>query len=144
MFCQNYKNEIQVLKRELNEKKALIAALDRVTAVIEFDLDGTILSANQNFLTTMGYVLDEISGQHHRMFVDPEEVNSAEYHQFWQGLREGEAFSGRYQRFDKNGHMVWLEASYNPVLDSAGKPYKVIKFATDITAQVLKDQDANA
>ncbi|MBN2865267.1 MAG: PAS domain-containing methyl-accepting chemotaxis protein [Thiotrichales bacterium] len=144
MFCQNYKTELKTLKSQLNEKNSILNALERVTAVIEFDLGGTILWANDNFLKTMGYSLDEISGQHHRIFLDAEQANSTEYATFWQSLSAGEVLNGRYQRVDKSGNVVWLEASYNPVLDSVGKPYKVIKFATDITEQVIRDQDASA
>ena len=144
MFCQNYKTELKSLKSQLNEKNAILNALERVTAVIEFDLGGTILWANDNFLKTMGYSLDEISGQHHRIFLDAEQANSTEYATFWKSLSAGEVLNGRFQRVDKSGNVVWLEASYNPVLDSVGKPYKIIKFATDITEQVIRDQDASA
>lgn len=113
-----------------------ILAINRSQAVIEFTLDGTILMANENFLKTVGYSLDEIRGQHHRLFVLPEEQSSASYGDFWTSLARGEYRSGEYQRTGKNGRAIWLQASYNPILDMEGKPFKVVKFATDITAQV--------
>ncbi|WP_243851890.1 methyl-accepting chemotaxis protein [Xanthomonas arboricola] len=116
-------------------------AVDRVMAVIEFDLDGRILHANQNFLSLMGYRLDEVVGQHHHMFVTPSDRDSESYRQFWQALRRGNFNAGRFCRLDKNGREVWINASYNPLLDRAGKAYRVIKYATDITAQVRQTAD---
>ena len=110
-----------------------LAALDRAQAVIEFDLEGNILFANQNYLDTMGYALDEIVGQHHSIFVHPEERDSAEYASFWASLRAGAFQESEYCRLAKDGRPVWLQAVYNVVLDPAGHPYKVIKFASDIT-----------
>lgn len=110
-----------------------IAAINRVQAVIEFDLAGRILVANDNFLSTFGYALEEIVGQHHRIFCQPEFIASAEYVSFWDRLGRGEYNAGRYRRLSKDGTEIWIQASYNPVLDAAGKPYKVVKFATDIT-----------
>jgi methyl-accepting chemotaxis protein len=119
---------------ELHELSAISAALNRVQAVIEFDLHGIILHANDNFLKTLGYTLDEVRGQHHRMFCAPAYADSIAYRQFWEKLGRGEFDHGEYQRVGRGGREVWINASYNPVLDAAGKPYKVIKFATDITA----------
>ncbi|PPU41609.1 chemotaxis protein [Xanthomonas arboricola pv. populi] len=116
-------------------------AVDRVMAVIEFDLDGRILHANQNFLSLMGYRLDEVVGQHHRMFVTSSDRDSESYRQFWQALRRGDFNAGRFCRLDKNGCEVWINASYNPLLDRAGKAYRVVKYATDITAQVRQTAD---
>ncbi|WP_448122320.1 methyl-accepting chemotaxis protein [Xanthomonas arboricola] len=116
-------------------------AVDRVMAVIEFDLDGRILHANQNFLSLMGYRLDEVVGQHHRMFVTPSDRDSESYQQFWQALRRGDFNAGRFCRLDKNGREVWINASYNPLLDRAGKAYRVVKYATDITTQVRQTAD---
>ena len=113
-------------------------AVSRSQAVIEFNLDGTIITANQNFLGAMGYSLTEIQGKHHRMFVEPSYGESAEYKEFWDKLRRGEYQSAEYKRLAKGGKEVWIEASYNPVCDSAGKPVKVIKFATDITAKKMR------
>lgn len=110
-----------------------IAAIHRVQAVIEFDLTGRILDANTNFLNTFGYARDEVVGQHHRMFCQPEFAASSEYADLWARLGRGEFFSGRYRRLSKAGQEIWLQASYNPILDVTGKPYKVVKFAVDIT-----------
>ena len=114
-------------------QQAVREALDRSQAVIEFEVDGTIITANENFLRRMGYRLEEIKGRHHRMFADPEYANSYAYTEFWQKLARGEFQAAEFRRFAKNGTEVWLEASYNPILDRQGKTTKVIKFATDIT-----------
>ena len=116
-------------------------AIDRSQAVIEFELDGTILSANENFLSTLGYTIDEIRGKHHSMFVDPKYVSSVEYRQFWANLNSGKFEAGEFQRFGKGGREVWIQASYNPVLDEKGKPRKVVKYATDITAAKVRNAD---
>jgi methyl-accepting chemotaxis protein len=116
------------------DAEAQIAALHRSQAVIEFNLDGTIITANKNFLDAMGYRLDEIQGQHHSMFVAPAERDSAEYRQFWTRLGRGEVQAAQFKRIGKGGKEVWIEASYNPILDAQGRPYKVIKFATDVSA----------
>jgi len=121
--------------------EAQVAALHRVQAVIEFDLEGTILEANANFLQTLGYTLEEIRGRHHSMFVDPEHVRSTTYRDFWARLGKGEFDAGQYRRIGKGGREVWIQASYNPVFDSSGKPFKVVKFATDITAQQMQAAD---
>ncbi|MGA3249043.1 MAG: methyl-accepting chemotaxis protein [Paraburkholderia sp.] len=119
---------------EMHELSAVSAALNRVQAVIEFDLHGIVLYANDNFLQTLGYTLDEVRGQHHRMFCEPAYADSLAYRQFWEKLARGEFDHGEYQRVGRGGREVWINASYNPVFDSDGKAYKVIKFATDITA----------
>lgn len=124
------------------ELEAQVAALHRVQAVIEFALDGTILQANDNFLQAMGYRLEEIQGKHHSLFVDPEQARSAEYREFWTRLGRGEYDAGQYRRFGKGQREIWIQASYNPVLDRQGRPYKVVKFATDITAQKLQAADS--
>ena len=123
---------------ELSEE---LKALHRVQAVIEFDLDGTILFANENFLKTLGYSLDEVKGQHHRIFCDPAFANSIEYKQFWAKLGRGEFENAEYKRFTKDGKEVWINASYNPIFDENKKPFKVIKFATDITASKLRNAE---
>lgn len=110
-------------------------AMDRQQAVISFDLQGNILEANENFLKTVGYTLEEIKGKHHRMFVDPAYAASAEYAQFWENLRHGEYQAGEFQRFGKGGKEVWIRASYNPVYGNDGQPYRVTKYATDITEE---------
>ncbi|MDI3291223.1 PAS domain-containing protein [Polyangium sp. 15x6] len=117
---------------------AIIAAIDRSSAVIEFGMDGVILRANQNFLDTMGYTLEEIVGQHHRIFVEPAYAASEDYQRFWDGLRGGHFHTAEYKRIGKGGKEVWLQASYNPVMDDQGRPVRVIKFAADITAQFNK------
>ena len=100
-------------------------------------MDGTIIGANQNFLKTVGYALDEIQGRHHSMFVDPSERDGAAYREFWAALNRGEYQAAEYKRIGKGGKEIWIQASYNPILDLNGKPFKVVKYATDITAQVL-------
>lgn len=118
-----------------------VAAINRSSAVIEFGLDGTILYANDNFLNTMGYGREEILGEHHSIFVDSQHKESAEYRLFWEKLRRGDFDAGQYKRVAKGGREVWIQASYNPVLDGRGKPTRIIKFATDITEQKLKAAD---
>ncbi|RFP13538.1 MULTISPECIES: PAS domain-containing methyl-accepting chemotaxis protein [unclassified Duganella] len=118
------------------EYESKVAAISKAQAVIEFDMSGHVLNANENFLNTMGYVLDDIKGEHHRMFCETEYANSSEYKRFWQKLNRGEFDSGRYKRIGNNGKTIWIQATYNPVLDLNGKPYKVVKFASDITDQV--------
>ncbi|KQT63255.1 Biofilm dispersion protein BdlA [Pseudomonas fluorescens] len=122
------------------EHENLIGALVRSTAVIEFDLNGNVLSANDRFLNGMGYSLAQIKGKHHRTFCAPEEYNSAEYQNFWRRLNSGEFVAGRFKRIDSHGRTVWLEASYNPVVDANDRLYKVVKFATVITDQVNREQ----
>ncbi|MEB6591506.1 methyl-accepting chemotaxis protein [Pseudomonas asiatica] len=122
------------------EHESLIKALMRSTAVIEFDLDGIVLTANERFLATVGYRLEQIRGKHHRMFCEPEEANSAAYQAFWDKLRRGEYVADRFKRIDAHGRVVWLEASYNPIFDAHDVLYKVVKFATVITEQVNQEQ----
>jgi methyl-accepting chemotaxis protein len=126
------------------EMQGQIAAIGKSQAVIEFDLAGNILTANDNFLNGMGYRLDEIKGQHHGMFVDRDYRASDAYRQFWEKLRRGEFDSGQYRRIGKNGREVWIQASYNPIFDADGKPYKVVKFASDVTAQVNQTRQMQA
>jgi methyl-accepting chemotaxis protein len=130
------------LTRTINHSKEmtdLITALNRSTATIEFNLDGTIITANENFIRSMGYSLKAIKGQHHKMFCSKQEVESPEYQRFWDELRAGKFVSSRFERIDASGNSVWLEASYNPVHDESGHLYKVIKFATVITDLVLRE-----
>ncbi len=119
-----------------SEANAKLEAISRAMAVIEFNLDGTILTANPNFLQRMGYSLAQIQGKHHRLFCTPEMARSSAYSDFWQRLNAGELFSGQFERVDKNGQTVWLEANYNPVYDASGRLCKVVKFASCITARV--------
>lgn len=111
-------------------------ALSRVMGKVEFSLEGTILDANPRFLDIVGYQLEELKGQHHRLLVDPDYAQSADYLAFWDTLRRGEFLAGEFCRLNKQGQEVWIQGSYNPVLDLNGKPSKIVKFATDITAQV--------
>ena len=121
------------------EHESLIKALMRSTAVIEFNLNGEVLNANDRFLRTMGYTLEQVRGKHHRMFCEPEEYNSATYQAFWDKLRRGEFVAERFKRIDAHGRTVWLEASYNPIIDAHDVLYKVVKFATVITEQVNQE-----
>jgi methyl-accepting chemotaxis protein len=117
------------------------AAISKSQAVIEFNLDGTIITANQNFLSTLGYSLDEIKGKHHSMFVEPSVRDSNDYREFWARLNRGEFQAAQYKRIGKGGKPIWIQASYNPICDAKGKPSKVIKFATDITAQKIQSME---
>lgn len=128
----------------LEELHGIMKALNRAQAVIEFNLDGTIITANENFLKTLGYSLDEIKGKHHRMFCDPGYAASLEYQAFWQKLGRGEFESAEYRRLGKGGKEIWINASYNPIFDASGKPVKVVKFATDITATIEKKKEFNS
>lgn len=120
-----------------------INAIGKSQAVIHFDLDGNILDANDNFLTTVGYSLDEIKGRHHSMFACTDYAQSPEYKQFWAKLRSGQYDAGEYKRTAKGGREIWIQASYNPILDMNGKPFKVVKYATDITHQKLSNADTH-
>jgi methyl-accepting chemotaxis protein len=126
---------------ELEELKAVVEALGRSQAVIEFKPDGTIITANDNFLSALGYGLAEITGRHHSMFVDEKERQGAAYRQFWEALARGEFQAAEYKRIGKGGKEIWIQASYNPVKTPEGKVLKVIKFATDVTDRKLRDAD---
>jgi methyl-accepting chemotaxis protein len=127
--------------RDLAELRGRIAGIDKSQAVIEFQLDGTILTANENFLKSTGYTLEEIVGRHHGMFVDDAFRESAEYKDFWARLGRGEHQAGEYKRLGRGGREVWIQGAYNPIFDKTGKPFKVIKYATDITKRKLQDAD---
>jgi methyl-accepting chemotaxis protein len=122
------------------EVRGKLDALDKSQAIIEFDLDGTIQTANKNFLDTMGYSLEEVRGEHHRIFVAEEDRDTPAYKEFWAKLARGEFQTAEYRRIAKDGSDVWIQASYNPILDMDGNPFKVVKFATDITEQVAERQ----
>jgi methyl-accepting chemotaxis protein len=128
--------------QELQELKAALDALNRSQAVIEFNMDGTIITANDNFLDAMGYRLDEIQGKHHSIFVEEKDQQSAAYRQFWESLNRGEFQAAEYKRVGKGRKEVWIQASYNPIKNHEGKPHKVIKFATDVTERKLRDADS--
>ncbi|ELJ8906757.1 PAS domain-containing methyl-accepting chemotaxis protein [Campylobacter jejuni] len=136
-----FANDITQRHYEMLDLKNTIAAANRSMAIIEFKPDGTIITANENFLRTMDFNIDEIKGKHHSMFCDSNYRHSKDYVQFWEDLREGKFQSGKYIRYGRNNKKVYLEASYNPVKNDDGKIYKVIKFATDISEQVKKDQE---
>ncbi|MBM3107512.1 PAS domain S-box protein [Pseudomonas sp. V1] len=121
------------------EHESLIKALMRSTAVIEFNLQGEVLTANDRFLQTMGYRLEQVVGKHHRMFCEPQDYNSTAYDAFWESLRRGQFVAERFKRVDAHGRVVWLEASYNPIIDAHDVLYKVVKFATVITEQVNQE-----
>ncbi len=121
-----------------------LAAIGRAQAVIEFDLDGTIREANDNFVNALGYTHDEIKGRHHSMFVEDSHRQSHEYTELWASLNRGEFRAGEFKRIAKGGKEIWIQASYNPILDLEGKPVKVVKYATDVTAQVIaRDEIGN-
>jgi len=124
-----------------NDAERVVAALNRSLAVIEFKPDGTIITANQNFLATIGYSLEEIRGKHHSMFVEPAYRDSPEYTQFWEKLRRGQFVATEFKRIGKGGREIWLEASYNPILDGSGKAYKVVKFASDVSEKKAEYAD---
>ncbi len=128
-----YGRDITTEKLNRIDHQGQMTAIHRSQAVIEFTLDGIILQANKNFLATLGYNLDEIQGKHHSMFVDEEYKRSLEYKAFWDRLKAGEFFADEYKRIGKGGKEIWIQASYNPIFGSDGKPFKVVKYATDIT-----------
>ena len=125
-------------KNDFVDLKGKIAAINRSQAVIEFELDGTVVEANKNFCDCLGYNQDEIVGKHHSMFVSPHDVKADSYREFWAKLQAGEFHSGEFKRIGKNGKEVWIQATYNPIMNEIGQPVKVIKFATDVTARVLE------
>jgi methyl-accepting chemotaxis protein len=130
-----YCTEVTEQKMRAADFEGQIKAIDKSQAVIEFELSGVIRNANENFLRTVGYSIDEIRGRHHRMFVDAAFAESAEYRAFWEKLGHGDYDSGVYQRVGKGGKEIWLQASYNPIFDASGRPMKVVKYASDVTAQ---------
>jgi methyl-accepting chemotaxis protein len=125
---------------ELREQTATVGAIRKSLATIEFTLDGTVIGANEHFLSALGYTLDEVKGKHHSLFVEPAYRQSADYQAFWEKLRRGEYDAAVYKRIGKGGKEVWIQASYNPLLDGNGKPFKVVKFAYDVTEQVKMKQ----
>lgn len=128
-------------RAEAEDIQRLYQSINTSQAVIEFGLDGSVLKANDNFLSLFGYRLDEVAGRHHSMFADPAFTRTAAYTEFWAKLRRGIFDAGQYKRIGQGGREIWLQASYNPVLDENGQPVKVVKFATDITAQRLKQAE---
>nr|WP_122687470.1 PAS domain-containing methyl-accepting chemotaxis protein [Pseudomonas viridiflava] len=143
MNLQCYGSDITQTVETAAENSAFIQALLRSTAVIEFDLSGHVLTANDQFLRGMGYNLAQIKGKHHSLFCDPHEVSQASYKDFWATLNRGEFVASRFKRVDSSGRDVWLEATYNPVHDAQGKLYKIVKFATVVTDQVSREEDVS-
>jgi methyl-accepting chemotaxis protein len=135
------KTTVAVNQQQFADYAGQVAAINKSQAVIEFKLDGTVITANDNFLKSLGYTLDEIQDQHHSMFVEPSYKSSAEYARFWRELTEGKFQSGEFKRIGRGGREVWIQASYNPILDLDGNPIKVVKFATDVTASKLQNAD---
>ncbi len=138
---QGFGSDISEAVYRAKENEAFISALLRSTAVIQFNLDGTVVTANEQFLQTMGYSLAELKGKHHSLFCMPEDAASADYKAFWQKLNRGEYIADRFRRADRNGREVWLEATYNPVHDTEGNLYKVVKFANVVTDQVMREAE---
>ena len=146
-----FASDITDQKLASSDATGQVNAISKSQAVIEFNMDGTIITANDNFCNAVGYQLDEIQGKHHSIFADPEYAASAEYKEFWANLNKGNFDSGEYQRFGKDGSAIWIQASYNPIMDMNGKPFKVVKYAADITEQkatanlstILTDCQAN-
>ena len=133
-----FATDVTAVKLQTAEYEGKIRAINRAQAVIEFELDGTVITANENFLSIFGYSLDDVVGKHHRIFCDPGYAESPEYAQFWQKLGRGEYEADEFKRLTKDGAEVWLQASYNPIFDMEGRPRKVVKFAADITDEVQK------
>jgi methyl-accepting chemotaxis protein len=137
-----FATDVTEQKMKVLDSDGQISAIGKSQAVIEFNMDGSIRVANQNFLNAMGYSLGEIQGKHHSMFVDHDERNSPAYREFWDALNRGQYQAAEYKRIAKGGREIWIQASYNPILDLNGKPFKVVKYATDITAQAMARQKA--
>ncbi|PHV17817.1 chemotaxis protein [Janthinobacterium sp. BJB303] len=139
-----FATDVTAMKTRNAEYEGKVSAIGKAQAVIEFDMHGNVLDANDNFLAVMGYDLSDIKGEHHRLFCEPEYAGSTDYKKFWQKLNRGEFDSGRYKRLGNHGKVVWIQATYNPILDLNGKPYKVVKFAIDITDQVNLENSIQA
>jgi methyl-accepting chemotaxis protein len=131
-----YATDVTAQKTLMADYSGQIEAINKSQAVIEFNMDGTVVTANDNFLSTLGYRLDEVKGKHHRMFCESSYTAGAEYREFWAKLNRGEFESAEYKRLGKGGKEIWIQASYNPIFDLNGRPFKVVKYASDITAQV--------
>ena len=136
-------SDVTEFVNKANIQNGILKALDNSTATISFELDGTIIEANENFLNATGYELADVQGQHHRIFCSSEHISSNEYTQFWASLNRGEFVQGLFERRDSNRNVLWLEASYNPVIDDNGKLIRVIKFATDVTERVSNINNAS-
>lgn len=142
LTCEVIKIATDVTEQQLRDAEAQceLEAISKVQAIVEFKLDGTIVAANELFLDALGYTREEITGRHHKIFVQPEEANSAEYQQFWQRLANGEHQAGQFLRIGKGGREVWIDATYTPILDASGHPFKVVKYANNITQRFVAAQ----
>ncbi len=139
-----FASDITVSKQMGADYQSMMEAVSKSQAMIEYELDGTILNANENFLNLISFKLDEIKGKHHRIFVEEAEANSPQYRELWNDLNRGTYRFGEYKRVAKGGRIVWLQASYNPVFDMSGKVYKIVKFGSDMTRQAVERQEAQA
>ncbi|QVX17708.1 PAS domain-containing methyl-accepting chemotaxis protein [Pseudomonas congelans] len=144
MFGNKNKTELTAMKAEVDGLKGLTSALEKSMAVVELGLDGKIIRANDNFLAAMGYRAEELANKTHRDFCEPDMLRSREYADLWASLKAGKFISGTFKRVGKNGHSVWLEASYNPVIDAQGQVFKVVKYALDVTARVMLENETNS
>ncbi|PBP91046.1 chemotaxis protein [Pseudomonas congelans] len=144
MFGNKNKTELTAMKAEVDGLKGLTSALEKSMAVVELGLDGKIIRANDNFLAAMGYRAEELASKTHRDFCEPDMLRSREYADLWASLKAGKFISGTFKRVGKNGHSVWLEASYNPVIDAQGQVFKVVKYALDVTARVMLENETNS
>lgn len=142
MLFNGYKKNITELQQTIAQQASLLEAINRSMAVIEFDLNGIVLLANDNFLKTMGYRSEQVLGQPHHQFCLPDYARSSEYQDFWRRLKSGQFESGTFERVAANGHPIWLEASYNPAKDELGNVVKVIKYALDVTLKVQHESEA--
>ena len=136
-----FATDVTAARLQTAEYEGKVDAIDRAQAVIELGLDGTVITANENFLRTFGYDLEEIVGRHHRIFCDPDHAESSQYAEFWEKLGRGEYHAAEFKRLAKDGREIWLQASYNPIFDMDGKPFKVVKFAMDVTAVKLQNAE---
>ncbi len=144
MFGNKNKAELTAMKAQVDGLNGLTSALEKSMAVIELSLDGKILRANDNFLAAMGYRAEELTSKTHRDFCEPEMLRSREYADLWASLKAGKFISGTFKRVGKNGHSVWLEASYNPVNDAQGNVVKVVKYALDVTTRVMSENETSS
>jgi len=139
-----FATDVTAQQMRVADMEGRLAAIDKAQAVISFSLDGTILEANDNFLATMGYERDDVVGRHHCMFVDRHDREGPDYRAFWEKLARGEHDSALYRRVDRHGREVWIQGSYNPIFDMAGRPFKIVKYATDVTAHTRATRTLHA
>lgn len=142
MLFNRHNKTIDALHHTIAQQASLLEAIDRSMAVIEFDLEGTVLRANDNFLKTMGYRAEQVIGQPHRQFCNAEFTRGTQYRELWTRLKNGQFESGTFERVNAKGQPVWLEASYNPIRDSDGKVFKVVKYALDVTEKIQQESES--